>query len=316
MEVVEAAALPSTAPGRRSITASVRTRALVSAPRHRRFSCNGVLIDACSLEEAVGTLLDLALQPRGAAVHLCNAYVVALAQRDEAYRALLNRSQLNIADGAPVAWVGRALRTGLREPARGADFMLETLRRGVPLGIRHYLYGASPETVQRLRTELEQLVPGVVIVGAESPPFRPLEDFEKLGVARRLTGSEAHVVWVGLGTPRQDVFVDEFQGRVDAAFVPVGAAFDFLSGTKAQAPEWVRGSGLEWLHRLATEPRRLLGRYLRGNTRFLMGLWRSRAVAMPGVDRIFPATSISPLIPSQLQDWDIAEIDGLDELAG
>jgi N-acetylglucosaminyldiphosphoundecaprenol N-acetyl-beta-D-mannosaminyltransferase len=268
------------------------------------------------MAEAVGTLLDLALQPRGAAVHLCNAYVIALAQRDVEYRALLNRSQLNIADGAPVAWVGRALRTGLREPSRGADFMLETLRRGVPLGIRHYLYGASPETVERLRTELERLVPGVLIVGAESPPFRPLEGFEKLGVARRLTGSEAHVVWVGLGTPRQDVFVDEFQARVDAAFVPVGAAFDFLAGTKAQAPEWLRGSGLEWLHRLSTEPRRLLGRYLRGNTRFVAGLWRSRAVVAPGVDRIAPVTAPAPFIPAQLVDWDIAELDDLAEFDG
>ncbi|MDT7537973.1 MAG: N-acetylglucosaminyldiphosphoundecaprenol N-acetyl-beta-D-mannosaminyltransferase [Actinomycetota bacterium] len=289
-----------------------RRRDVVAPSRFRRFSCNGVHIDACGADEAVGALLDLALQPRGAAVHLCNAYVVALAQRDADYRELLNRAQLNLADGTPVAWVGRFLRTGLTAPSRGADLMLETLRRGVPLGIRHYFYGASTETVARLRTEIQRQVPGVIIVGAESPPYRALDDAEKQGVVRRLVGSEAHVVWVGLGTPRQDVFVDEFQARVDAAFVPVGAAFDFLAGTKAQAPTWLRGTGLEWLHRLATEPRRLLGRYLRGNTRFVAGLWRSRAVVVPGVDRIAAVVQPSaPLIPLQLTDWDIAELDGL-----
>jgi N-acetylglucosaminyldiphosphoundecaprenol N-acetyl-beta-D-mannosaminyltransferase len=311
MTVTETAtALPALG-GPKAVPRLRRRRQDALPSRFRRFSCNGVHIDACTSDEAVGALLDLALQPRGAAVHLCNAYVVALAQRDADYRELLNRAQLNLADGTPVAWVGRALRTGLTAPSRGTDIMLETLRRGVPLGIRHYFYGASPETVARLRTEIERQVPGVIIVGSESPPFRPLDDDEKQDVVRRLVGAEAHVVWVGLGTPRQDVFVDEFQGRVDAVFVPVGAAFDFLAGTKAQAPAWLRGSGFEWIHRLATEPRRLLGRYLRGNTRFVAGLWRSQAVVAPGVDRIAAIVQPSaPLIPVQLTDWDIAELDG------
>lgn len=246
---------------------------------HRSYTCSGVRIDGFGVDEAADHLLELGLRDLGAHVHLCNAYTLALAQSDESYRTLLNDAALNLPDGTPVAWVGRALGIEIDGPARGADVMLATIERGVPFGVKHYVYGSTQETVDALVDNLRHRFPGVEIVGAEAPPFRALSPIERAGVIRRLRVSGAHLVWVGLGTPKQDLFAAEFSRLVDAAFVPVGAAFDFLAGHKRQAPEWMHGSGLEWVFRLLTEPRRLFGRYLWGNLRFLTSVGRSRRTA-------------------------------------
>lgn len=245
------------------------------------FSCNGVRIDACTVDEAVDRILDLSLADRGADVHLCNAYTVALAQRDPAFRQLLNSSALNLPDGTPITWVGRAMGHRLPGPTRGYDVCLETLRAGVRFEIKHYFYGASQETVDAMVSELRSLVPDAMIVGAEAPPFRDLTPAESRAVKSRLRSSGAHVVWVGLGTPKQDAFAAEYAADVEAVFVPIGAAFDFFAKTKKHAPSWMQGTGLEWTYRLATEPRRLAGRYVWGNATFLATLGRSRRAA-PG----------------------------------
>jgi N-acetylglucosaminyldiphosphoundecaprenol N-acetyl-beta-D-mannosaminyltransferase len=242
---------------------------------HRSYTSNGVRIDGFGVEEAADQLLELGLRDLGAHTHLCNAYTIALANSDESYRTLLNDAALNLPDGTPVAWVGRALGVDVAGPARGADVMLATMERGVAFGIKHYLYGATQETIDALVANLSERFPGIEIVGAEAPPFRPLSDIEHAAVVRRLRMSGAHLVWVGLGTPKQDIFAAEFSKLVDAAFVPVGAAFDFLAGHKREAPRWMHGSGFEWTFRLATEPRRLFRRYLWGNLRFVASLRRS-----------------------------------------
>jgi N-acetylglucosaminyldiphosphoundecaprenol N-acetyl-beta-D-mannosaminyltransferase len=120
---------------------------------------------------------------------------------------------------------------------------------------------------------LHELAPGVEIIGAESPPFRLLTEREEAEMTDRIRRLRPDIVWVGLGTPRQDLFIDQFRDRLGATLVAVGAAFDFLAGAKRQAPSWMQNSGLEWAFRLATEPRRLWRRYLVGNTRFLRATW-------------------------------------------
>jgi N-acetylglucosaminyldiphosphoundecaprenol N-acetyl-beta-D-mannosaminyltransferase len=242
---------------------------------YRSYTCSGVRIDGFGVEEAADQLLELGLRDLGAHTHLCNAYTLALAQQDESYRRMLNGSALNLPDGTPVAWVGRALGVDVTGPARGADVMLATMERGIAFGIKHYVYGATQETIDALVANLTAQFPGLEIVGAEAPPFRPLSPIEHAAVVRRLRLSGAHLVWVGLGTPKQDIFAAEFSQLVDAAFVPVGAAFDFIAGHKRQAPQWMHGTGLEWIYRLATEPRRLFRRYLSGNLRFLASVRRS-----------------------------------------
>lgn len=241
------------------------------------FECCGVRIDAVTLDEAVDRLFEYALAGRAATLHLCNAYTLSLASADPGYAALLNDGDLNLPDGQPVAWVGRRLGfRDLEHSTRGPDLMVEAIRRGQPLGVRHFVYGSTPEVVEKLVAELRVLAPDALIVGAEAPPFRPLTDDEADDLAARVRDSGAEIVWVGLGTPRQDVFVEQMRTRLGTTLVPIGAAFDFIAGTKRTAPRWLQHTGFEWTFRLMCEPRRLARRYVVGNARFLRNARRSR----------------------------------------
>jgi N-acetylglucosaminyldiphosphoundecaprenol N-acetyl-beta-D-mannosaminyltransferase len=241
----------------------------------RRLLICGVAVDPLDTAEAADRIVALGASRTPASVHLCNAFVLALASRDRSYACLLNRSDLNLPDGAPVAWIGRRL--GLKmERVAGMDLMLEVLRRGRSCDLRHYFYGSTPHVVNGMVEELKGHVGGVNVVGAESPPFRHLSAEEADDVVARIRGCRPHVVWVGLGTPRQDEFVETFHDRLGAVLVPVGAAFDFLAGSRLRAPTWVQRIGLEWLHRLVSEPRRLWRRYLVGNLVFLWTVFKER----------------------------------------
>jgi len=241
------------------------------------FECCGVRIDAVTLDDAVNRLFSYALARRPATLHLCNAYTLSLAATDASYAALLNEGDLNLPDGQPVAWVGRKLGfSSLAESTRGPDLMVETIKRGQSLRLRHYVYGSTPEVVDALVRELRRIAPDALIVGAEAPPFRPLSDGEADALAARVRDAEAEIVWVGLGTPRQDVFVEQMRERLGTTLVPIGAAFDFIAGTKKTAPAWLQHTGFEWVFRLACEPRRLAKRYFVGNARFVRNARRSR----------------------------------------
>jgi N-acetylglucosaminyldiphosphoundecaprenol N-acetyl-beta-D-mannosaminyltransferase len=253
------------------------TTAVRAPAKPGSFECCGVRIDAVSLDDAVNRLFAYALARRPSTLHLCNAYTLSLAARDESYAALLNEGDLNLPDGQPVAWVGRRLGIdSLEQSTRGPDLMVETVKRGQALRLRHYVYGSTPEVVERLVAELRVLAPNALIVGAEAPPFRALTDDEAEALALRVREAEAEIVWVGLGTPRQDEFVERMRDRLGTTLVPIGAAFDFIAGTKKTAPEWLQHTGFEWTFRLLCEPRRLARRYLVGNTRFLRHARRSR----------------------------------------
>lgn len=234
----------------------------------------GVRIDALGPDDAAEVLVTSSdAGPR--AVHLCNAYTLSLALRDHGYRDLLNAGDLNLADGHPVARIGRRRgHTAMTERVYGPDLMLAVLDRGRRVGLRHYLYGGTPEVVGQLESQLCERFPGLIVAGAESPPFRPLAETEVADMHARVRAAQPDVVWVGLGTPRQDEFVHGHAQALGCTTVAIGAAFDFLAGAKRQAPPWVQRHGLEWAFRLATEPRRLWRRYLVGNTVFLYGVAR------------------------------------------
>jgi N-acetylglucosaminyldiphosphoundecaprenol N-acetyl-beta-D-mannosaminyltransferase len=245
----------------------------------RALRCCGVRIDASTPSSAVSGVMSFDRQQRGLpgrSVHLCNAYTLSLARHDDAYRALLNESDLNLPDGMPLIWIARRLGIPLEDRVYGPTLMLDTLDRGREAGLRHYLYGGSPEVIEALPDEIERRFPGVTLVGAESPPFRPLTADEKAEAVARMVDARPDVVWVGLGTPKQDEVVHDLRKDVPATMVAVGAAFDFIAGSKRQAPSWMQEHGLEWAFRLATEPRRLWRRYLVGNTSFLLGVATDR----------------------------------------
>ncbi len=233
--------------------------------------CAAVPIAVTDICGAVDELQRLSCDAeRGASVHLCNAYSLALADRQPDYRALLAGGALNLADGAPVVWVNRLFHPGLpNHRVRGTDLLLGTMAGGQGSGLRHYLLGATSETLGSLVRALREQFPDAEIVGAESPPFRDPTESERREQLRRIRESRAEIVWVGLGTPKQDWHAAWLASRLPVVAVAVGAAFDFVAGAKEQAPVWMRAVGLEWLHRLASEPRRLWRRYLFGNARFL-----------------------------------------------
>jgi N-acetylglucosaminyldiphosphoundecaprenol N-acetyl-beta-D-mannosaminyltransferase len=256
---------------------------LVAPPVTTSYRTCGVRIDPMPLDDAVDAVRALARSGSGHAVHLCNAYTLSLAHGDDDYAALLDRASLNLPDGAPLVWLARRFGTDLSagNRPRGCDVFLRTVLDGRADGLRHYLYGATPDTIAALRAELERRAPGMQIVGAEAPPFRPLTPQEEDDVAARIVDSGADLGWVGIGTPRQDAFCDRFAARVPATFMAVGAAFDFLAGAKKEAPAWMRASGTEWVYRFASEPRRLWRRYLVGNAVFARGV-------LAGVESVAP----------------------------
>lgn len=236
----------------------------------------GVPVHAMSRTEVVTEILEAATGRRPLALHLCNAYVLALASRDASYRSTLAAGDLNVADGAAVGWALRLL----GQPIRGArpsgtELVDETMRRSVGTEVRHYLYGSTTEVVEGMARALMARHGGVAIVGAESPPFRDLTDDEYRSLLDRVRSSGASVVWIGTGTPKQDLVTERLRQDLVAVLVPVGAAFDFISGAKRRAPAWMRSTGLEWIHRLGSEPGRLWKRYLFGNVIFLVAVLRS-----------------------------------------
>lgn len=242
----------------------------------RGFLCAGVRIDALGIDDACSKLTTPRHHNSGA-VHLCNAFTVALAQKDPRLAACLQSDALNLPDGMPIIWIARLLGFGdMRRRVYGPDLMLDTMKRGVGPGTRHFLFGSTQPILTKLAARLNERIPGLQIVGVHSPPFTAsLSDDYLSSVQGEIFTAGADVVWVGMGTPKQDILVHRMSALSDSWFVAVGAAFDFHAGNKRQAPVWLQRSGLEWLFRLATEPRRLWRRYLFGNVRFAWSLVQS-----------------------------------------
>jgi N-acetylglucosaminyldiphosphoundecaprenol N-acetyl-beta-D-mannosaminyltransferase len=198
---------------------------------------------------------------------------------DPDFRDVLNSADMNLPDGTSVVLASRVLGVGGGERITGSTFMLDVIERCVGRGVRHGFVGGTPQVLKGLVEEIDREVPGANVAAAYSPPIR---NVTAEGVREDLIGlgAECDILWVGLGTPKQQRWAQIARHEHPArAIVTVGAAFDFLSGTKRRAPKWVGTAGLEWSYRLATEPRRLWRRYLIGNPRFVWRVLRQRIAA-------------------------------------
>jgi N-acetylglucosaminyldiphosphoundecaprenol N-acetyl-beta-D-mannosaminyltransferase len=245
----------------------------IRRPTVPTYAVCSVPIAAIDAPTAAARIVADALSRVPCEVHLCNAFTLSLVDDDAQMRTALLAADLNLADGTPVAVLGR--RHGVPGPVRGTELVGEVARQGVA-DVRHYLYGGNEGVADLMGAELARTVPGASVVGTECPPFRPLTDDDLSGLVDRVRTSGANVLWIGLGTPRQDYLVHLLAPQLSIPVVPVGAAFDFWSGTIKEAPRFLRGTGLEWVYRLAKEPRRLWRRYLLGNPRFVLSAWRHR----------------------------------------
>lgn len=250
----------------------------VDAPRR---AVGGVLFTVMPLEEAIDKIVAFGSrqQKKGAAVFFANAHNIALADSDPTYASLLAGGDLVFTDGLPAAWVGRRLHRDVAAQwsrVYGPDVLAGVLEKSNLERPRHYFLGATPETLAELIARVGTRWPETVIAGFESPPFRPASAKELVERDERIIESGATLVWVGLGAPKQDYEARRLADSVPVMALAVGAAFDFLAGTKPQAPVWMQRFGLEWAFRFATEPRRLARRYLWGNSRFVIAAIRRR----------------------------------------
>ncbi|MHB1538782.1 MAG: WecB/TagA/CpsF family glycosyltransferase [Solirubrobacteraceae bacterium] len=195
---------------------------------------------------------------------------------DAGVRAAVAQATLAVPDGVPLVWALRAL--GERSATRvyGPDLMAMHCARAAATGTRIYLYGGrDPDALRQLWQKLEQRHPGISIAGGCSPPHRPLSESERSALAAAIDGSGAKVVWVGIGQPKQELWMAQMRPLLSApVLLGVGAAFDFHANLVAQAPAWMGRNGLEWLFRLSREPRRLWRRYATQNPRFLASFAR------------------------------------------
>ncbi|MEW5967875.1 MAG: WecB/TagA/CpsF family glycosyltransferase [Pseudomonadota bacterium] len=233
----------------------------------------GAQIDALSWDAALARLLGWAHARASRYVTICNVHVVVSASRDAGYRGIINGSDMATPDGAPVAWMLR--RQGFANQPRisGPDLMWALCARAAAEFIPIYCYGSTPSTLALLESRLRAAFPDLRMV-MESPPFRALTTEEDAAAVDRINTSGAGIVFVGLGCPKQERWMAGHRGKIDAVMIGVGAAFDFHAGTVRRAPAWMRAHGLEWLHRLLSEPRRLWKRYLVTNTLFIVGAAR------------------------------------------
>jgi N-acetylglucosaminyldiphosphoundecaprenol N-acetyl-beta-D-mannosaminyltransferase len=196
-------------------------------------------------------------------------------QRDEALKDIHNASGLTTPDGMPVVWAGRAAGARISR-VYGPDLMLALCSVAEERGWSHYFYGGRAGIPELLASRLRQRFPRLRVAGTHSPPFRPLTPKEDAELVDSINAAGPDILWVGLSTPKQERWMADHVGRLDApVLIGVGAAFDIHAGTLPQAPRWMQRSGLEWFYRLIREPRRLWRRYLRNNPAFLYRIIRN-----------------------------------------
>ncbi|HLT96514.1 MAG TPA: WecB/TagA/CpsF family glycosyltransferase [Acidimicrobiia bacterium] len=213
---------------------------------------------------------DALMTRRGISVIIANVHSVMASRRDPALAEAIARADIVTPDGVPLTW---ALRLDDLEAVRvtGIEVLTDVADRGRAAGIRHYFYGSTAETLEKIAGRLRSDHPGIEIAGLFSPPFRALTDDEIAEHAREISAAGAHIVWVGLGMPKQELWMQRIRPFLpEVSLVGVGAAFDWLAGNQPMAPQWMRDRGLEWLYRLSKEPRRLWRRYIYNNPAYLV----------------------------------------------
>ncbi|HWF45492.1 MAG TPA: WecB/TagA/CpsF family glycosyltransferase [Bryobacteraceae bacterium] len=229
----------------------------------------GMRVDKTSYSHASELICDWAAV--GSSRYVCVASVnnamESFDSRD--FRKVMNESDLVTPDGMPIVWglmlLGKKDATRVYGPELTPHILAQAERRQIPVGF----YGGSLSTLERLRQVVANRFPVLEIAYSYSPPFRPLSPQEDREVVEAINSSGARILFIGLNTPKQDFWMAAHRNRVASVMVGVGAAFDFLAGSKPQAPRWMMRIGLEWLFRLITEPRRLWKRYLKHNPRFI-----------------------------------------------
>jgi len=235
------------------------------------FQVLGVRVNAIQIPSVIAEMEKWIAQRDGCHfIAVTGMHGITEAQHDPQLKVILNSADLVVPDGMPLVWLGRVQGHDLQRRVYGPELMASFLQATSKKGYRHFFYGGALGVPEQLSVTLLNRIPGFQSVGTYSPPFRPLISEENEQIVETINNTAPDVLWVGLSTPKQERWMHEHRKKLKVpVVVGVGAAFDFHSGTKRQAPPWMREHGLEWLFRLAQEPRRLWRRYLVGGTQFL-----------------------------------------------
>lgn len=231
-------------------------------------------IDALTWDDALQRIMQWGARHESRYVCICNVHSVVTTTTDIEFKVAVNNADMSTPDGAPIAWALRRLGFPTQERINGPDLMLKYLAQAERNGQKAFFYGSTESTLAKLRVALARQFPNLEIAGTYSPPFRALSREEDEEIVQQINQSGANVVFVGLGCPKQEKWMADHRGRINAVMIGVGAAFDYHSGVIKRAPVWWQKNGLEWLYRLGSEPRRLFKRYAVTNTLFLLGLTR------------------------------------------
>ena len=236
----------------------------------QRFNVLGVGIGQLNMELALAAIRDWVASRSRVYVCVCPVHSVMECRRSEEVRRVFNAAGMVTPDGMPLVWAARLRGQRGVERVYGPDLLLAQLSDSVAAGHRHYFYGGREGVAERLVAAMRKRFPDLQVAGWETPAFGPLEEICTPSTAATINAARPDIVWVGMSSPRQDLWMARMRGQLDApVLIAVGAAYDFHTGSIRQAPRWMQRSGLEWLFRLVTEPRRLWRRYVYDNPRFL-----------------------------------------------
>jgi N-acetylglucosaminyldiphosphoundecaprenol N-acetyl-beta-D-mannosaminyltransferase len=245
---------------------------------HRRVDILGVRVSAIDIDRVSDTVAGWI--ERGEARYVCvtGVHGIMESRRDRVLQRIHNESGLTVPDGMPTVWAGRFAGAEKIDRVYGPEMMVAICERARREGWSSFFYGGGPGVADRLEAEMVRRLPGLRSAGTYTPPFRPLTAAEDEEIVERIDASRPQLVWVGLSTPKQERWMAEHIGRLQSpcVFFGVGAAFDVNAGLRSDAPRWMKRTGLQWLHRLGQEPRRLWRRYLVNNPAFVLAILRRR----------------------------------------
>ena len=233
----------------------------------------GVGISAITMDDALSQISEWIDNKAKQYVSVCTVHTVMECQKDPLMRQIVNGAGLATPDGMPLVWLGKIRSNRRVSRVYGPDLMLALCKLSAEQGYSHYFYGGAEEVPNELAEVLQKKYPGLKVVGAFSPPFRSLTADEDRQIVNDINRTQPDIVWVGLGTPKQDLWMGTHRGLLNApVIIAVGAAFDFHTKRISQSPRWMQQIGLEWFYRLWQEPRRLWRRYLIYNPLFIMNV--------------------------------------------
>lgn len=240
--------------------------------------CNilGVNIAAIGMEWTLDYLKKHIKDLSGDYICISNVHTTVTSYEDAEYCNIQNGGIMAIPDGGPLSSVGR--KRGYHKMSRvtGPSLMGEIFNISVENGYRHYFYGSTEETLEKMYGKVEEKYPGLQIVGMYSPPFRPITVEEDGIIVKMINETNPDFVWIGLGAPKQEKWMAMHQGKVKGLMIGVGAGFDYYAENIKRAPGWMQRINMEWFYRLIQDPKRLFSRYMRTNTKFLWLVTRGK----------------------------------------